>query len=197
MFAGIRVPAGGAGTGVAELDLENIYARYRQGLFTLALSITGCATRAEDAVHDAFVRLCRGEIALTGDAVAYVFRSVRNAAITQMRRPRVPRGSGARDDSQAVDERSGAAGASVFDRPLSDEQTPGPLARAIEAEQQRSIADAVDALPPDVKEVVLMRIYSGLTSRRSRRSSARRWPPSRRVIGAAWERLRPGLKRLV
>ena len=29
--------------GVAELDLEDIYARHRQGLFTLALSITRCA----------------------------------------------------------------------------------------------------------------------------------------------------------
>src|SRR4051795_7972904 len=76
---------------VADLDLEDIYARHRQGLFTLALSITRCAARAEDAVHDAFVRLCRrrsvsAPVNGTGtasqpDPVAYVFASVRNAAV--------------------------------------------------------------------------------------------------------------------
>src|SRR3954464_10297105 len=89
-------PARGTVGCVADLDLEDIYARHRQGLFTLALSITRCAARAEDAVHDAFVRLCRRRFvawwfSATGtarqpDPVAYVFASVRNAAVDLVRR---------------------------------------------------------------------------------------------------------------
>src|SRR3954452_9099285 len=90
-WPGGRRRGGGTVGRVADLDLEDIYARHRQGLFTLALSITRCAARAEDAVHDAFVRLCRrrsvaAPLEGTGaasqpDAVAYVFASVRNAAV--------------------------------------------------------------------------------------------------------------------
>ena len=62
-------------------ELERIYRDHRQGLFTLALSITRCPDLAEDAVQDAFTRLWRSEIEPQGDSTAYVFASVRNAAL--------------------------------------------------------------------------------------------------------------------
>src|SRR3954453_6483106 len=37
---------------------RELYALHRQGLFTLALSIPRRRERAEDAVHEAFVKLC-------------------------------------------------------------------------------------------------------------------------------------------
>jgi DNA-directed RNA polymerase specialized sigma24 family protein len=40
--------------------IESIYRQHRKGLFTLALSITGRAESAEDAVHEAVVRLFGG-----------------------------------------------------------------------------------------------------------------------------------------
>ncbi|MDG1897072.1 MAG: sigma-70 family RNA polymerase sigma factor [Fuerstiella sp.] len=40
-------------------QLEETYCSQRQGLFSLALSITGCRQLAEDAIHAAFERLCR------------------------------------------------------------------------------------------------------------------------------------------
>ncbi|MDB5174390.1 MAG: sigW 8 [Phycisphaerales bacterium] len=132
---------------MAEADLTDIYRRYRQGLFTLALSVTGCPARAEDAVHDAFARLCRKIDPLAGrpdsQAVAYVFAAVRNAAIDQVRR--TPRES---DDAIAQ---------SLFS------QTAGPAQNAIDSERERSIAAAVDALPADQREVVVLRVYAQLT----------------------------------
>ena len=68
--------------------LERIYREHRQGLFTLALAITRCPQSAEDAVHDAFVRLWRSRLRPGGDPVAYVFASVRNAALDVLRRRR-------------------------------------------------------------------------------------------------------------
>src|SRR4051812_12179939 len=132
---------------VADLDLEDIYARHRQGLFTLALSITRCAARAEDAVHDAFVRLCRrrsvsAPVNGTGtasqpDPVAYVFASVRNAAVDLVRRAPPEQGRPA----------SIFAGAS---HAAAD-------AGALDAERRNWVAGAIDGLPPEQREAVILR----------------------------------------
>jgi RNA polymerase sigma-70 factor (ECF subfamily) len=139
--------------GVAELDLEDIYARHRQGLFTLALSITRCAARAEDAVQDAFVRLCRrnaagprgeaeGQRAAGADPVAYVFASVRNAAVDLVRR--APPDAG--------------RSASIF-AGSGDTADAG----AIDAERRHWVERAVDTLPPEQREAVILRVYAGLS----------------------------------
>ena len=65
--------------------LGSIYSGHRQGLFTLALSITRNRHQAEDAVHEAFVRLCRRPHS-ADEPTAYVYRAVRNAAIDQTRK---------------------------------------------------------------------------------------------------------------
>src|SRR5207244_13645827 len=73
----------------AELDLANTYGRHRQGRFTHALLITRSPDAAEDAIHDAFLRMCRRPDGAVADPVAYVFGAVRAAAIDQWRRVRV------------------------------------------------------------------------------------------------------------
>lgn len=128
-------PAGPAG-------LEALYRQHRQGLFTLALSVTRCPVAAEDAVHDAFVRLCREDFppSRAGDPVAYVFGVVRNAAIDALRRggpPRTP--------------------VSIFDA------APSPEALALGAERERSVAEAVESLPIEQREAVILKVYAGLS----------------------------------
>src|ERR1035437_6868644 len=59
-------------------QLEEVYWEHRQGLFTLALSITRCHSRAEDAVHEAFTRLWKSRLSPRRDLVPYVFAAVRN-----------------------------------------------------------------------------------------------------------------------
>ncbi len=122
-------------------ELEQIYRINRQGLFSLALSITRCPDLAEDAVHDAFARLWRSKVKPKGDPVAYVFASVRNAALelTRRRRPR-------------------PAPVSVFDSDQVD-----PASAAIESEQQQLVRHAVDALPDEQRQVVVLRLHAGLT----------------------------------
>lgn len=123
-------------------NLEQLYARHRQGLFTAALSITRCAARAEDAVHDAFVRMCRVSAGdAKGDPVAYAYAAVRNAAIDQQRRVK----------SQAKAE-------SVFDGHHERAEQ-----GAIEAERQDVIASAIEALPDEQREAVVLRVYAQLS----------------------------------
>ncbi len=124
--------------------IEAIYRQHRKGLFTLALSITGRAESAEDAVHEAVVRLCRANKTPTGDPVAYVYAAVRNAAVDQKRRPGLGGSSG--------------SAVSIF-----DVAEPAQPADATDGERDRMVADAIADLPDDQREAVVMHLYTGLT----------------------------------
>jgi RNA polymerase sigma-70 factor (ECF subfamily) len=119
--------------------IEQIYRQHRKGLYTLALSITRREDLAEDAVHEAIVRLCRSGKQPTGDAVAYVFAAVRNAAIDQNRR---------------------TGSVSIFDLP---EQSLDASSLVDDRERDRQVADAIDELPADQREAVVLHLFSGLT----------------------------------
>jgi RNA polymerase sigma-70 factor (ECF subfamily) len=128
--------------------IEAIYRRHRQGLYTLALSIVGRPEAAEDAVHDAVVRLCRpGAPRPTGDAVAYVFAAVRNAAVDDRRR------AGPRP----------AAAVSIFDlaEPAAGDRPAD--ASIADAERDLRVADALGALAPEQREAVVLHLFAGLT----------------------------------
>ena len=148
----------GDGYGVAqtpsdrETDAGRLYARHRQGLYTLALSVTGRPERAEDAVQEAFARVCRSPAVLAGagDPVAYVFAAVRNAAVDQVRRPGVT--------GETIADGRCLPPVSIFNGHVE-----GPEAAALGAERERSVAAAVEGLPDEQKEVVVLRVYGGLT----------------------------------
>ena len=125
-------------------SLETVYRRHRQGLFTLALSITRRPSQAEDAIQEAFARLWKTRARPQGDIVAYVFAAVRNAAIEQCRgrRPEL---------------RGQVPPVSIYDGRAVD-----PAAAAMDAEQMDAARRALDSLPDDQREVVVMRIYGGL-----------------------------------
>lgn len=126
--------------------LEDIYRDHRRGLFGLALSVVREAATAEDAVHEAFLRLAKQPAQPTGDAVAYVYKAVRNAAIDQTRRRQVrPTPT---DDT-----------ASLFTTPTKDD--PGQRAEA--SETQAMLMQAIDNLPADEREAVVLRSFGGLS----------------------------------
>jgi RNA polymerase sigma-70 factor (ECF subfamily) len=132
---------------VDRLALEKLYMRHRQGLYTLALTLTGCEASAEDAVQEACARLLASREPPAGDPAAYLFAAVRNAAVDQRRR-----------GGAALAARSAAA--SIFNgRRLASE---GPEA-ARDAEADRRVREAVAALPEDQREALSMRVYGGLT----------------------------------
>ena len=64
---------------------ESVYREHRERLFRMAWLVLRDRQLAEDAVHAAFVKLMRLPEPPPGRA-AYVMRSVRNAAIDEMRR---------------------------------------------------------------------------------------------------------------
>ncbi len=129
-------------------ELEKTYRAHRQGLFSLALSITGCCQLAEDAVHSAFERLCRLTVAPTSDLTNYVFASVRNAALdVQRQKQRVAKGQ------QSV------FGGFVESESAADQ----PHDTVLTAERDQILRDAVNELESDMREVVVLKIFAGLT----------------------------------
>lgn len=129
-----------------QLKLERVYRIHRQALFALALSITGSKDSAEDAVHDAFVRLCSGTVIEIEELVPYVFAAVRNSAIDVGRRQ-------ARSETTV----------SLFDLGLSAEPSnqDGEEA-ALRSEEDRLLREAVDSLEPMLREIVIMRAFAEL-----------------------------------
>jgi RNA polymerase sigma-70 factor (ECF subfamily) len=135
-------------------ELEATYRAHRQALFSLALSITRNTALAEDAVHEAFVRiLSNGACKADGpqespsrsgprDLAAYTFAAVRNAALCQLRRLKRTAGE------------PPAAGRLYLD---------DPAKLAQQGEQRRRLAEAVEELPDAQREAVVLRIYAELT----------------------------------
>ena len=127
------------------IDLAEIYKEYRQGFFSLAMSVTRNAAEAEDAVHDAFVKLASKDIQIKGQAVPYVFAVVRNAALDRLRKRK-----------KIVD-----VPEFIFDEQLSEEKAPGLSLQ--ERERDFIIRKELEKLDEPQREVIILKLFSGLT----------------------------------
>ncbi len=126
--------------------LERIYREHRQGLFTLALMLTGRAELAEDAVHEAFARLLARGREPEGDPVAYVFASVRNAAL----------------DLRLRQARRAGMERSIFGFSWPDAMA-GPGDKAERVEEFQRLRRAVEELDRPQREVVVLHALAHLT----------------------------------
>lgn len=157
-----------------DLDaLRRIYARYRVDLVTLATALLFDKTQAEDAVHEVFARLVQNgaTIRITSNLRGYLLRAVANTARNMNR---LRRGS---DLSQAD-----ADGAGLW-------VVPSPDGQAMQAEHCEMLPWALEQLPYEQREVVLLRHYGGLRFR----AIAKCQDVS---VGAAQARYRYGMDKL-
>lgn len=123
---------------------------HRQGLFSLALSLTGCRQQAEDAIHAAFARLCASMPDHVADLKSYIFACVRNAALDGLR----------------ANQRTAAMQNSIFENTPRDPATytaTNPEDELTKNERNERLRNAVNHLGTDEREVIVMKIYSGLT----------------------------------
>jgi RNA polymerase sigma-70 factor (ECF subfamily) len=114
------------------------YSAHRQELFTYALSITRAADVAEDAVHEAIRRLLSNKHA-PREIRPYAFRCVRNAALDLLRQ--------AQRDARKLEDY----------RLLFDDAHHEPL--------RESVAELLAELTEQEREIVVLKIFSGLTFR--------------------------------
>jgi RNA polymerase sigma-70 factor (ECF subfamily) len=126
--------------------LRAIYEKYKNDLVTLAAALLSDVSSAEDVVHDVFVSFIgrSSKFRLTGSLKGYLATCVANGARNRNR-------AGRRQHNVALDETNAPAADS--DR---------PELRAVFGEELRQLTWALEQLPYEQREVLLLRSYSGL-----------------------------------
>ncbi len=148
-----------AGDHVAR-DLEVLYARHRSGLLRAAERLLGDRAAAEDVVQETWLRALRFREATGGvpappssggreacPPAAWLYRVAVNLCYDQLR---------LRARRAAWSPHPDVAGA-----PPSADISAEPEAAAIRAETAATVSEAVAALPPALREVLLLREYGG------------------------------------
>ena len=69
-------------------EIRQLYERHGAALLLFARSFAVDAAAGEDLVHEVFLKLLRGETELPDIPLAYLYRSVRNAALNALRERR-------------------------------------------------------------------------------------------------------------
>jgi RNA polymerase sigma-70 factor (ECF subfamily) len=118
-------------------DVRRLYDQHGPALMAYACSFVTDAAAAEDAVHQVFLRLLSADIAMPDVPVAYVYRAVRNAALNARR---------SRQRDAPLDSNN-----SIFERRDGNREAAFALQRAL------------SELPEEQREVVVMRVWSGMT----------------------------------
>jgi RNA polymerase sigma-70 factor, ECF subfamily len=119
-------------------EVELLYQQHGRVLLLFALAIAGDRARAQDAVHQVFLRMLEaGNLHQLTDPKAYLFASVRNTVLNDTK---------AQQRSVALDEES-----AWFDPPHRDYTAELNLRRAL------------NALPEDQRQVVVLHVWGELT----------------------------------
>ena len=119
------------------LDLDQLYRRHGAALLLFAFAMTGDRSRAQDALHQVFLKLLEhGGLSRASDQKAYLFGCVRNAVLDELKRH-------------------------DRNRPLDDSAWFSPPDRDYAAEQ--NLRRALAALPDDQREIVVLHVWGELT----------------------------------
>ena len=126
--------------------LRQAYEKYKNNLVTLAAALLYDKAAAEDAIHDVFVKLINANdgLKINGNLKGYLYTAVANNCRNKNK-------SGAIRKMADVDSSA---------QPVSNITTPEDM--MIFGEQSQALLAAVNQLPYGQREVILLRIYSGL-----------------------------------
>ena len=117
-------------------EVEQLYDAHGGALLAYACSFTADRAQAEDLLHQVFARLLRGDVNAPDAPVAYLYRAVRNAALNTRRNGRL--------HTQL-------------------ETVTSFVHQGGDREAALALEGALKELPDEQREVVVMRIWSGMT----------------------------------
>ena len=126
--------------------IKVLYDRHKEGLFTLARSLLGDSSVAEDVVHDVFVSFIESleKYRVNGNLRGYLVTCVANRARDRLR-------AAARRTGKRVDFQS------------DDSIGPVPDVEVMRQEETQRLLLALIQLPYEQREVVLLHLQGGLT----------------------------------
>ncbi|RMG10581.1 MAG: RNA polymerase sigma factor [Planctomycetota bacterium] len=157
-----------------------LFERYHQRVYAFCLRLTRDAHLAEDIAQRAFLNLYRKPPPGTGRASfrTLIFTVARNEALNELKR----RG---RRKAAALDQVPEEA----------DGRLPSPAQEADAEEAARRVQEALSVLPPDEREIVLLREVEGLTFREVTEITGLSRDAIRWRLARGLERLRSALLR--
>jgi RNA polymerase sigma-70 factor (ECF subfamily) len=133
--------------------------RHQGKVYRLAMNMTRSPQDAEEVTQDVFLAVYRkiGEFDGRAAFSTWLYRVASNAALMKLR--------GRRSEPHLSIEEEGPAFApdGHFARPVAD-WSELPEDRLLSAERRRVLEQAIDALPPDYKAVVVLRDVEGLSN---------------------------------
>ena len=120
--------------------------RYEAKVYSLALRMVRNPEDAEDVLQDTFLRAYRGIKSFQGNSTfsTWIYRITANSALMRLRKRQLPTVS--IEDS---DER---------ETPINiADWAPGPVEQLLSQETQQAMSEAIDALPPEFRQVFVLR----------------------------------------
>jgi RNA polymerase sigma factor (sigma-70 family) len=128
--------------------MARIYRKYRKDLLVLAMTLLNDKAVAEDIVHDVFVAFAENvrSFRLTGSLRAYLMTCVANRA---------------RNHNKSKRPQDLAQAAQARERHV----MPGPIELLVCNEQLRRLTEALDKLPYEQREILMLHMYGGLSLR--------------------------------
>jgi RNA polymerase sigma-70 factor, ECF subfamily len=120
-------------------EIRRLYGRHSPALLLYARTYAADAGAAEDVVHRVFLKLLSGNYVITGNATAYLYRSVKNEAMNDRRSrsrevPFVPEAHWFSSDGRADGE-----------------------------QEAQALEQAIAELPDEQRDAVVMRVWSEMT----------------------------------
>lgn len=127
---------------------EEVVRRTYRHVYTQAFRLVGDRQEAEDVAQEAYLRVHRGLAGFRGDAQfeTWLYRIVSNAAMSHLRKRR-------------------RFGDLVMDSSEESREPPSPIRVAEEAVDRDFFAKALEALPPSLRVVVILKDVYGLSCR--------------------------------
>jgi len=118
-------------------DVRSLYETHGRALLAYASALMRDPSAAEDVLHQVFLNLLKGRVAIDGEPARYLFRAVRNGALNHIR-------------GQSKEVELADAGAWL-------ESPDGSKETAL------ALQSALSALPAEQREVVVLRVWGQLT----------------------------------
>jgi RNA polymerase sigma-70 factor (ECF subfamily) len=128
--------------------------RWERKIFSLSYGMLGNAEDARDATQETFIAAYRNLQGFRGESrvSSWLHRIAVNQCISRQRRARVRPETGIEDEALASGERF-----------LATPEHASPVQRAEQKQRKEAVRKAVSTLPPELREVVILKEFEDLT----------------------------------